>query len=170
MVSITEENIVEKGREQLEKWGEQISKKQTQKRPLSKYKYLTPEEKRKLNKKGCYLVYLGEDSKTPIYIGSNSSEGKTVRNRIYQIQRCGSHPLPYRMISEHLKRGIFGKLTEKEKKSDRYKKWFKKECIPKLYYSVIEERKNPLLLEAGLIFLFKSKYNNESKDFGKMKD
>ena len=135
------------------------------------YNDLSKSGKKNLKINGCYVIFDNtyKNNHKPIYIGSNSTTKRKIGDRLYQIQRCGSHPLPYRIItSKRIGKEPFGKLNKKEKKNlhgEESKSWFKDYCKRHLSYKFIEEQSNPLLIESGLIFIFKPIYNSQSKEF-----
>ena len=139
-----------------------------QEHTFEEYANFSKDEREKFRVKGCYAIY-EEGNKSPVYIGSNTSKNRTVAGRIYNVNRGHSHPLPRRIIGyRFLQRPLFSKVDSNEKKEnmERYKEY----CKKNLSFRILEaetpiEKKNPLLMEIGLIFLFKPLYNHESKDF-----
>lgn len=117
------------------------------------------EIKRGIDVKGCYLIYeKGKDS--PIYVGSNRSVKRNVRTRLSDLKGAKNHVFAHRIISEQENRKIEeknrGKITKQEIVD------FQKYCSDNFSLRVYQDEKNWKLTEAGLIFLYKPRYNSES--------
>lgn len=112
--------------------------------------------------RGCYLIYQ-KDKGLPIYIGSNRKQKRNVRGRIRSIFYGRGHPLPYKIVKDLFYKKSKIKITTREVKKnlESYRKW----CLKNLSFKIVEERKRPLAMEIGLIYLFRPKYNSESRKF-----
>ena len=112
--------------------------------------------------RGCYLIYQ-KGKGLPIYIGSNRSQKRKVRGRIRSIFYGRGHPLPYKIVKDLFYKRSKIKVTTKEvqRNIEEYRKW----CFKNLSFKILEEKNRPLAMEIGLIYLFRPKYNSESKKF-----
>ena len=120
------------------------------------------QKREELEVRGCYLIYQKGKS-LPIYVGSNRSQERTAIERLKAILYGRGHPLPKKLVKDLFYKGQERKIRTKDVMSNKEK--YRGYCLEKLSFKILENERRPLAMEIGLIYVFRPKYNSESKKF-----
>src|SRR5438552_953408 len=124
--------------------------------------------KQRFDIKGCYLVYKKGDDELPIYVGTTKAENRTIWHRLCDLREARNHILAHNYIKKNFLPPEKMSIARKElemlfKENPCLISQFQKVALEKFSLKVIPDRDGDWkIMEIGLIFLYKPKYNSET--------